>query len=72
MMTTPQETPWPTQELEIICQATLPTPSFLGVMAASLRRDESLEGAHKVSPNPVAVGVMSAPGGSNHEYKLHC
>ena len=27
-----------------------------------LRRDESLEGAHEVSLNPVVVGVMSAPG----------
>ena len=59
-MTTPQETPSPMQELEVIWQATL-TPSFLGVMAC-LRRDQSLEGAHKVSPNPLAVGVMSAPG----------
>ena len=39
----------------------MPTPGFLGVMAC-LRRDESLEGAHEVSPNLVAVGVMSAPG----------
>ena len=39
----------------------MPTPCFLEVMTC-LRRDESLEGAHKVSPNPVAVGVMSAPG----------
>ena len=29
---------------------------------ACLRRDESLEGAHKVSPNLAVVGVMSAPG----------
>ena len=36
------------------------TPGFLPVMVC-LRRDESLEGAHKVSQNPVAVGVMSAP-----------
>ena len=27
-----------------------------------LRRDPPLEEAHKVSPNPLAVGVMSAPG----------
>ena len=60
MMTTPQETPSPTQELEIVCQAML-TPSFLGV-TAHLRRDESLEGAHEVFPNLVAVGVMSALG----------
>ena len=60
MMTTPQETPLPTQELEVIWQATQ-TPGFLGVMAC-LRRDQSLEVAHEVSPNPLAVGVMSAPG----------
>ena len=59
-MTTPQETPLPTQELEVIQQVTL-TPSFLGVMVC-LRRDQLLEGAHKVSLNPLAVGVMSAPG----------
>ena len=28
---------------------------------ACLRRDQSLEGAHEVSLNPLAVGVMSAP-----------
>ena len=60
MTTTPLETPSTTQELEIVCQVML-TPSFLGVTVC-LRRDESLEGAHKVSSNPVAVGVMSAPG----------
>ena len=27
-----------------------------------LRRDESLEGAHEVSPNLLVVGVMSDPG----------
>ena len=59
-MTTPQETPSPTQELEVICQATL-TPGFLGVMAC-LRKDELLGGAHKVSPNPLTVRVMSTPG----------
>ena len=60
MMTTPQETPSPTQELEVIWQATL-TPSFLGVMAC-LRRDPPLEETHKVSPNLLVIGVMSAPG----------
>ena len=59
MTTTPQETPSPTQELEVVQQVTL-TPGFLGVMAC-LRRDQSLEGAHKVSLNPLVVGVMSAP-----------
>ena len=58
--TTPQETPLPTQELEVIQQATLPS-SFLGVTVC-LRRDQSLEGAHEVTPDPLAVGVMSAPG----------
>ena len=48
------------QELEVICRA-MQTPSFLGEIVC-LRRDESLEGAHQVSPNLVAVGVMSAPG----------
>ena len=60
MMTTPHETPSPTQELEVIWQVTM-TPSFLGVTAC-LRRDQSPEGVHKVSPNLLAVGVMSAPG----------
>ena len=60
MMTTPQKTPSPTQELEVIWQVT-PTPSFLGVMAC-LRRDQSLEEAHAVSLNQLAVGVISAPG----------
>ena len=60
MMTTPQETPSPMQELEVIQQATL-TPSFLGVMAC-LRRDQSPEGVHKVSPNTLVIGVLSAPG----------
>ena len=59
-MTTPQETPSTMQELEVIWQAT-PTPGFLGVMAC-LRTDQSLEGVQKVSPNPLVVGVMSAPG----------
>ena len=59
-MTTPQETPLPTQEVEVVWQVTL-TPCFLGVMAC-LRRDQSLEGVHEVSPNPLAVGVMSASG----------
>ena len=60
MMTIPQETPLPTQELEVVCQV-MPTPSFLGLMVC-LRREESLEGAHEVSPNKLVVGVMSAPG----------
>ena len=60
MMTTPQKTPSPTQELEVVWQVT-PTPSFLGVMVC-LRIDQSPEGAHKVSLNPLMVGVMSAPG----------
>ena len=48
------------QELEVVQQVTPPS-SFLGVTAC-LRRDQSLEGAHKVPPDPLAVGVMSAPG----------
>ena len=59
-MTTLQETPLPTLELEVIWQVTLP-PSFLGVMAC-LRRDQSPEGAHEVSPDSLMVGVMLAPG----------
>ena len=58
MMTTPQETPSPTQEIEVIWQAT-PTPRLLGVMVC-LRRDQSPEGFHKVSLNPLVVGVMPA------------
>ena len=59
-MTTPQEAPLPTQELEVIWQVTL-TPSFLGMMVC-LSRDPPSEEAHEVSPNPLAVGVMSPPG----------
>ena len=59
-MTTPQETPSPTQKLEVVWKVTL-TPSFLGVIAC-LRRDPSLEEAHEVPLNPLAVGVMSDPG----------
>ena len=57
---TPPKTSSPIQELEVIQPAT-PTSSFLGVTAC-LRRDESPERTHEVSPNPLAVGVMSAPG----------
>ena len=60
MTTTPQETPSPTQELEVAQQATPPS-GFLGVMAC-LRRYQSLGGAYKVPPDPLAVGVMLAPG----------
>ena len=59
MMTTPPETPSPTQELEVIWQVTQ-TPSFLGVTAC-LRRSQSPEEVHEVSPDPLAVGVMLAP-----------
>ena len=59
MMTTPPETPSPTQELEFIWWA-MPTPSFLGVMACL--RSQSLEEVHEASLDPLAVGVMSAPG----------
>ena len=59
-MTTPQEAPSPSQELEVVWQVT-PIPSFLGVMVC-LRRDPPSKEAHKVSPNPLAVGVMSTPG----------
>ena len=55
----PPGTPSPTQELEVIWWATL-TPSFLGVMACL--RSQSPEEVHEASLNPVAVGVMSAPG----------
>ena len=54
------ETLSPTQELEVIWQATL-TPGFLGVMAC-LRRSQLLEEVLEVSLDPLAVGVMSAPG----------
>ena len=37
----------------------MPTPSFLGVMACL--RNQSLEEVHEASPDPLAVGVMSAP-----------
>ena len=59
MTTAPPETPFPTQELEVIWQAML-TPSFLGVMACL--RSPLLKEVHKASPGPLAVGVMSAPG----------
>ena len=62
VMTPLQETPFPTQELEVTQQVT-PPPGFLGVMAC-LRRNQSLEGslegAHQVSPDPLVVGVMLA------------
>ena len=58
--TTPQETPSPTQELEVAWQVTPPS-GFLG-MIACLRRYHLPEGAHKVPPDPLVVGVMSAPG----------
>ena len=57
MMTGPPETPSPTQELEVIWQAML-TPSFLGVMACL--GSQSLEEVHEASPDPLAVGVISA------------
>ena len=60
MTTTPQEAPSPTQELKVIWGVT-PTPGFWGVMVC-LRRDPPPEEAHKVSPNLLVVGVMSAPG----------
>ena len=59
MMTTPAETPSPTQELEVIWWA-MPTLSFLGVTACL--RSQSPEEVHKASLDPLAVGVMSAPG----------
>ena len=59
-MTTPPETPTPTQELEVVHWAT-PTPSFLGVMAC-LRRSQLPEEVHEVSQDPLVVGVMSPPG----------
>ena len=52
--------PSPTKELEVIHWATQ-TPSFLGVTAC-LRRSQSPEEVYEVSPDPLAVGVMSAPG----------
>ena len=60
MMTTSQDIPLPTQEVEVIWVATL-TPCFLGVTAC-LRRDQSPEGVHEVSLNLLEVGVMPAPG----------
>ena len=59
MMTSPPETPSPTQELEVVWQVTL-TPSFLGVMAC-LRRSQLPEEVHEVSLDPLVVGLMSAP-----------
>ena len=58
-MTAPPENPSPTQELEVIWQAML-TPSFLGVTACL--RSQLREEVHKASLDPLAVGVMSAPG----------
>ena len=58
MTTAPPETPSPTQELEVTWQATL-TPRFLGVIACF--RSQLLQEIHEVSPDPLAVGVMSAP-----------
>ena len=58
-MTTPPVTPSPTRELEVLWQVML-TPSFLGVMACL--RSPLPEEVHKASPNPLAVGVMTAPG----------
>ena len=60
MTTTLQETPLTTQELEVVMQATPPS-SFLGVTAC-LRRHQSPGKAHKVSPDPLMVGVMFDPG----------
>ena len=60
VMTPLQEISLPTQELEVVWWTTPPT-SFLGVMAC-LRRDQSLEGTHEVSPDLLMVGVMLAPG----------
>ena len=59
MTTGPPETPTPTQELEVIRWAML-TPSFLGMTGCL--RSQLLEDVHKASPDPLAVGVMSAPG----------
>ena len=59
MMTTPPETPSPMRELEVVWWVT-PTPSFLGAMACL--RSPSLEEVHKASLDPLAVGVMTAPG----------
>ena len=55
---TPQKPSLLVQELEVV-QPVTPTSGFLGVMAC-LRRDESLERAPKVSPNPLAIGVMTS------------
>ena len=59
MMTTPPEIPFPTRELEVTWQVML-TPGFLGVMACL--RSPLPEEVHKASPDPLAVGVMTAPG----------
>ena len=59
IMTTPPETPSPTQELEVIQQVTL-APSFLGVTACL--RSPLLEEVHEASRDPLAMGVMTAPG----------
>ena len=58
-MTTPRETPSPAQKLGVVWQVTL-TPGFLGVMACL--RSQSPEEIPKATPDPLAVGVMTAPG----------
>ena len=55
----PSRDPLPTQELEVIWQA-MPTPNFLGVMACL--RSQLLEEVHEAFLDPLAVGVMPAPG----------
>ena len=57
-MITPTETPSPTQEL-VVWGATL-TPGFLRVTACL--RSQSLEEVPKAPPDPLAVGMMTAPG----------
>ena len=59
MMAIPPETPYPTQELEVVQWVTL-TPGFLGVMPCL--RSQLPEEVHEASPDPLVVGVMTAPG----------
>ena len=59
-MTTWQEPPLLTEELEVVWQA-MPPPGLLGV-AACLQRDQVPEGVCKVSSDPLTIGVMLASG----------
>ena len=57
---TPPNPSFPVWELEVVWPVTL-TYGFLGVTAC-LKRDESPERTPEVSPNPLTIGVVTAPG----------